>query len=111
MNLLYRTNFRKSTVLGSLFVASAALALIVILLWFGSIRSPDPASASKASTVQGDGAGARMGIQFLGHSPEVGEEQEFQRCVLPGIPCTLGPDDPIAVQTASVQANEELRTY
>ena len=48
MNLLYNTDFRKSTVRGTLVVAPAALALIVMLLWFGSIRNPDPLSADKA---------------------------------------------------------------
>ena len=48
MNLLYATDFRKSTVRGTLVVAPAALALIVMLLWLGSIRNPDPLVANKA---------------------------------------------------------------
>ena len=48
MNLLYNTDFQKSTIRGTLVVAPTALALIVMLLWFGSIRNPDPLSADKA---------------------------------------------------------------
>ena len=48
MNLLYTTDFRESNVRGTLVVAPAALALMVMLLWLGSIRNPDLSSADKA---------------------------------------------------------------
>lgn len=49
MDLLYNTDYRKSTVKETLIVAPLALALIVALLWFGSDRNPDPVSGDESS--------------------------------------------------------------
>ena len=164
MNLLYTTNLRKSTVGRALIVAPAALALIVMLLWFGSLRNPDQVSADDASLSWGclevslapcgdlspgntvdavnSATSFRTGseciftdgihcaiesdpttaiqtlktvqpvdLQSLGVSPIDGGEQENERCLLPGIPCTLESDNPVLGQTVGVQSTLELRTY
>ena len=52
MNLLYATDYRRCTVRSTLIDAPVALALIVMLLWFGSLRNPDPVSADEARQFQ-----------------------------------------------------------
>ena len=133
MSLLYTTDFRKSTVRGALVVAPAALALMVMLLWFGSIRNPDPLSAEKANreciltgglsfhcsmtgsdpaaAMQGTERGEPSGVQSPGISIDSGEGQNNQRCLLPGIPCTLDPGNPAPGQPEGVQVLQEMRTY
>ena len=137
MNLLYTTNLRNSTVRGSLIVAFAALALIVLLLWFGSIRSPDSVAADEArlysecpagmleygedlsgatsigtgnSATQEKSAGESPDIQFLGTSLLGGEEQNDGRCIFIGNPCWQDPG-PWNSGQSDVQASRVLRTY
>ena len=98
----------------ALIVASAALALLVMLLWFGSVRDADPVSADEGGLSQqcsqvtsvscegatGQGSSAALAASELnGHSSVLqladarvpatsGGGQEESKCLLPGIPCT-----------------------
>ena len=47
MSLIYHTYLQNNTFESSLMVAPVALALIVMLLWFGSVRNLDPLSADE----------------------------------------------------------------
>ena len=97
MGLIYNTNLKASTARSTLIVAPAALALIVLLLWFGSIRNPDPVSADEgrslwdcpqaslepcdepASMNSVDTSIDAASVSSSGHSGE--------KCLFPGIPC------------------------
>lgn len=105
MNLLYNTDFRKSTVRGTLVIAPAALALIVMLLWFGSIRNPDPLSADKAdiypACLEGSfapcvDAALRIGV-FTPASPENDNDASRGQHVLKG-----------GIESASVPSNTDF---
>ena len=131
MNFLNPTDYSRAPLLSALIVAPAALALIVVLLWFGSTRNSDPVSADEArlyseclegavapcedATLKvrplGDGTGELSGVQDLGTSPGSDSAQDNQRCLLPGIPCSHDPDLGYIGQSVGVQATQELRTY
>ena len=137
MHLLNTTDYRRTPLLSTLIVAPAALALIVALLWFGSIRNPDPVSTDKGRlylecaegsqdfcedatlivTPLGNGTGELNGVQIPGISLDTGTpfitdgEQENGRCIFIGNPCYQDPGLGYIGQSAVVQVNRELRTY
>ena len=137
MHLINTTDYRRTPFLTTLIVAPAALALIVALLWFGSIRNPDSVSADEgrlylacsegsqefcegATLVAGPlskGAGEFSGVQVPGMSLDTGTsfipggEPENGRCIFIGNPCYQGPGLGYIGQSADVQVNQELRTY
>ena len=118
----------------TLVVAPAALALIIALLWFGSIRNPDPVSADEgrlylecaegvwapcedATLTAGplsNGTGELNGAQISGISGASfipSGEEESGRCIFIGNPCYQDPGLGYIGQSAGVQVNQELRTY
>lgn len=137
MHLINTTDYRRAPLVSTLIVAPAALALIVSLLWFGSIRNPDPISADEGrlysecaegsqefcadatliSGPLGNGTGESNGAQLPGISLDTGTsfipsgEEENGRCIFIGNPCYQGPDVGYIGQSAGVQVNQELRTY
>ena len=131
MNLINATDYRRVSLRSALIVAPAALALIVVLLWFGSTRNPDPVSADEARLYSdclegslapcggesvtpaphGNGAMESNGTQIPGTSPDSGGGQDSQRCLLPGIPCFHDSGATYQGMSASVQVTQELRTY
>ena len=150
MNLINTTDYRRVSFPGALIVAPAALALIVALLWFASIRTGTTVSAhhvdpgSDSYPVQsmtesgedginscilpvycwgnpesplGEPQTAEQGNQnfgsasITGTSFVAGGDQIDGRCTFIGNPCYQDPGIGYIDQSASLQVNQELRTY
>ena len=137
MRLTNTTDYRKAPFLSTLIVAPAALALIVALLWFGSIRNPDHVSADEGRLYSecaagsqefcedatlmagplGNGTGELNGAQLPGISLDSaisffpGGEDDSGRCIFIGNPCYQDPNLGYIGQSVDVQVNQELRTY
>ena len=118
MHLLNTTDYRRTPILSTLIVAPAALALIVALLWFGSIRNPDPVSADEGrlylECVEGSQdfcEDATLTAKPLGNG--TGESNGAQLPGISGASFIPSGDQVIGHigQSASVQVNQELRTY
>ena len=137
MHLTNTTDYRRTTFLSSLIVATAALALIVALLWFGSSRNPDPVSADEGRLYLecaegsqefcgdatptagplGNGTGELNGAEVPGISLDSvtsfipSGEEESGRCIFIGSPCYQDSGLGYIGQSASLQVNQALRTY
>ena len=137
MHLTNTTDYRRAPLLSTLIVAPAALALIVALLWFGSIRNPDPVSADDGrlylecaegsqefcedATLTagplGNGTGELNGAQIPGISLDSvasfipGGDTESGRCIFIGNPCYQDTGLRYIGQSSRLQVNHELRTY
>ena len=112
MGLLYNTTLLGTNFKSALIVAPAALALIVLLLWFGSIRNPDPVSADDGralsdcpqASLEPCKDTALKAMPIIGLAPENAGDSTTtgqslwatstldsgtgsEKCLLPGIPC------------------------
>ena len=96
MHLTNTTDYRRSPFLSTLIVAPAALALIVVLLWFGSIRAATTVSAHQVGPDSDS-----YSIQSMTESREDG----ISSCILP-VYCWGNPESPLGEPQTAEQGNQ-----